>query len=208
MPITISDRIQRTIDYMGQNPPNIDAALHEVCTALDITSWKYYKAQKSSKKLYQRFLDENMKTILLMGMGPGAPLTPDIKIPFQHKYVHSDADGYCTLKDVIYHVMHCGLKHDTGEDNNIIWNDRISMMLNAQKQLLLSLGFIWGFALIVIICPINKNEKIGERTWIEMLQLRYLINDLWGYCDFPRKAAESFFNIDFPEYNKLGITKS
>lgn len=121
MAVTISDRIQSMIDHMDKD--EIELALSDVCIAIDITSKKHFRKKSSSASVYKDFIKENLWIIVFVGTG--TILTEDIKIPFEHEDIKKSADGYCTLEDVIYHVIRCGYIHDTGEHSKIKWNKRI-----------------------------------------------------------------------------------
>ena len=101
MSISVGNRVQSMIDHMSKN--EIELALSDICIAIDITSQKYYNESKSSASCYKRFLKENMWMIIVTGMG--SIVSETIKLPFTHKDIKSDAEGYCTLEQVIYHVM-------------------------------------------------------------------------------------------------------
>lgn len=190
MEITVGDRIQSAIDHMEKS--EIDLALSDVCIAVDITAQKYYQ-DASSSSCYKAFLKENMWMIIVTGMG--SLISSSIKIPFQHKDIKSDAQGFCTLEQVVYHIMRCGLIHGTGKDSKIIWNARIPLALDQDGNLNLSPSFIWGLALSVIACDTNRDEKADEMCWISTASFKYLINDLWGKKDSVKKMVKSQYNV-------------
>ena len=157
MAVTVGDRIQSVIDHMEKG--EIELALSDVCIAIDVTSQKLY-GEKSSASCYKRFLKDNMWIIIVTGMG--SLISESIKIPFQHEDIKSDDQGYCTLEQIVYHVMRCGLIHGTGEDSKIIWNYRIPLALDPHGYLNLSPSFIWGLVLSVVVCEANEHEKVGD----------------------------------------------
>lgn len=191
MPVSIGDRIQNMVDFMVKG--KFDSALSEVCIAIDITSQLYYSSTQSNNKLYKSFLKENMWLILMTGM---AAVTDSIKVPFLHKDIKSDQNGYCTLEEIIYHVMRCGLAHGTGAGNKIIWSiNGMTISIDGNGNLVLSPSFIWGMALSVIACPNNAKEKVGDTYWLSTATFKYLINDLWGRLDSVKTMARSAYDI-------------
>ena len=96
----------------------------------------------------------------------GSMIPETIKPPLKHKSIKADADGYCTLEQIIYHVMRCGLIQGTGEENKIIWNRNIPLAMDRNQNLNLSPSFIWRLALCVIVCPANACEQVGELCWV------------------------------------------
>lgn len=195
MSISVGNRVQSMIDHMSKN--EIELALSDICIAIDITSQKYYNESKSSASCYKRFLKENMWMIIVTGMG--SIVSETIKLPFTHKDIKSDAEGYCTLEQVIYHVMRCGFIHGTGENNNIIWNRNIPLGIDKNHNLNLSPSFIQGLALCVITCPINANERVEDLCWISTASFKYLINDLWGKKDSIKKMIKCQYDISIED---------
>lgn len=188
MAVSVGQRVQSMIDHMEKG--EIELGLSDICIAVDITSQKYYN-EKSSAECYKRFLKENMWMILVTVFG--SVIIDGVKIPFSHKDIRSDADGYCTLEQIAYHVMRCGLIHSTGEDSRIIWSNKTALAIDSENNLILSPSFIWGLALAVIACPVNANELVGDLCWISTASFKYLINDLWGKRDSVQKMIESEF---------------
>lgn len=199
MAISVGERIQSMIDHMTKG--EIELALSDVCIAVDVTSQKYYNEQVSSATCYKRFLKENIWIIVATGMG--SLISEAIKLPFTHKDIKSDGDGYCTLEQIIYHVMRCGLIHGTGENSKIVWNDKIPLAIDKDENLNISPSFIWGLALCVIVSPVNADELVGDYCWISMATFKYLINDLWGKRDSVKKMIKSQYNVTIQERSKM-----
>lgn len=195
MSVSVGQRVQSMIDHVSKG--EVELALSDICIAIDITSQKYYNESASSASCYKRFLKENMWMIVVTGMG--SLITESVKLPFTHKDIKSDSEGYCTLEQIIYHVMRCGLIHGTGEESKIIWNSNVPLAIDKDQNLNISPSFIWGLALCVITCPVNINERVGDYCWISMATFKYLINDLWGKRDSVKKMIKSQYNVTIKE---------
>lgn len=191
MTITIGQRVQSMIDHMEKG--ELDLALSDICIAVDVTAQKFYKKDASSAACYKDFIRDNIWMIVLTGMGN--LVTDQIKIPFTHKDIKSDPSGYCTLEQIIYHVMRCGLVHGTGEENKIVWNRFVPMAIDKYGNLNISPSFIWGLALAVITCEVNKDERVKDTCWISMATFKYLINDLWGKRENIKTMIKSTYNV-------------
>ncbi len=195
MSVSVGQHIQSMIDHMEKG--EIELAFSDVCIAVDITSQKHFNETQSSASCYKRFLKENIWMIVVTGMG--SLITEKMKLPFVHKDIISDAEGYCTLEQIIYHVMRCGLIHGTGEENKIIWNSSVPLAIDANGNLNISPSFIWGLALTVITCSANKNEHVNDTCWISMASFKYLINDLWGKRESIKTMIKSQYNVTIKE---------
>lgn len=201
MAVTVGDRVQSMIDHMEKG--ELDFALSEICIALDITSQKYYRKTVSSRTIYKKFLKENIWMIVTTGMG--SLIVESIKLPFRHTDIKSDADGYCTLEQIVYHVMHCGLVHGTGEDSKIVWNYSIPLGIDEAGNLQLSPSFIWGLALAVIACDVNKDERVKDTCWISTMTFKYLINDLWGKRESVKTMLKSAYGVEIEKKQQKNI---
>ena len=195
MAVTVGQRVQSMIDHMSKG--EIELALSDICIAIDVTSQRYYGVPASSASCYKRFLKENIWMIVVTGMG--SLITEAIKLPFTHKDIKTDSEGYCTLEQIIYHVMRCGLIHGTGEDSKIKWNNNVPLAIDKEGNLNISPSFIWGLALCVITCSVNKDEKVGDSCWISMASFKYLINDLWGKRNSVKNMIKSQYDVTIQE---------
>ena len=195
MSVSVGQRVQSMIDHMSKG--EIELALSDICIAIDITSQKYYNEPNSSASCYKRFLKENIWMIVVTGMG--SLITEAVKLPFTHKDIKSDYEGYCTLEQIIYHVMRCGLIHGTGEESTIVWNTNVPLAIDKDQNLNISPSFIWGLALCVITCPVNLHERVGDYCWISMATFKYLINDLWGKRDSVKNMIKSQYDVTIKE---------
>ena len=195
MSVSVGQRVQSMIDHMSKG--EIELALSDICIAIDITSQKYYNEPNSSASCYKRFLKENIWMIVVTGMG--SLITEAVKLPFTHKDIKSDYEGYCTLEQIIYHVMRRGLIHGTGEESKIVWNTNVPLAIDKDQNLNISPSFIWGLALCVITCPVNLHERVGDYCWISMATFKYLINDLWGKRDSVKNMIKSQYDVTIKE---------
>ena len=190
MSVSVGQRVQSMIDHMSKG--EIELALSDICIAIDITSQKYYNEPNSSASCYKRFLKENIWMIVVTGMG--SLITEAVKLPFTHKDIKSDYEGYCTLEQIIYHVI-----HGTGEESKIVWNTNVPLAIDKDQNLNISPSFIWGLALCVITCPVNLHERVGDYCWISMATFKYLINDLWGKRDSVKNMIKSQYDVTIKE---------
>ena len=158
--------------------------------------YKQYK-QDLTKYYQQAIAKENIWMIVVTGMG--SLITEAVKLPFTHKDIKSDYEGYCTLEQIIYHVMRCGLIHGTGEESKIVWNTNVPLAIDKDQNLNISPSFIWGLALCVITCPVNLHERVGDYCWISMATFKYLINDLWGKRDSVKNMIKSQYDVTIKE---------
>ena len=190
--LTVGDRVQEAIDYMDKG--KIEHALTPACIAIDMTAQLYYKKEKSSKVDYKNFIKEYLWLITYMGL-PGI-FSNSLKIQFNHPNIKLDQDGFCSIEDIIYHVIRCGLVHSDGIDSKIEWNKIITLGNGRNGNLLLSDNLIWGIIGSIVFSEVNANEKVGEFCWISIADFKFFINDIWGRIDIPKKVIKMHNKIE------------
>ena len=72
-------------------------------------------------------------------------------------------------------------------------------IVDKDGNLNLSPSFIWGLALAVITCEVNRDERVNDTCWISMVTFKYLINDLWGKRDNVKTMIKSAYNVTIEE---------
>ena len=189
--ITIGDRVKEAIDYMDQR--KVEYALTPACIAIDMTSQKYFSKNRSAAKDYKNFLRDYLWLITYIGL-PGI-VSNGLKVRFSHPDVKSDSEGFCTIEEIIYHVVRCGLVHSSGVDSKIIWNTNISIGTDDAGNLHISNKLIWGLLGVVIFCEVNNDEKIDDMYWLSVADFKNFICDLWGRIDIPKKIIKMYGNI-------------
>ncbi len=83
--------------------------------------------------------------------------------------------------------------------SKIVWNSLVPLALDKDGNLNLSPSFIWGLALAVITCEVNRDERVNDTCWISMVTFKYLINDLWGKRDNVKTMIKSAYNVTIEE---------
>ena len=77
------------------------------------------------------------------------------------------------------------------------------MAIDGEGRLNISPSFIWGLALTVITCPVNKDERADDTCWISTASFKYLINDLWGKRESVKKMIKSSYDVTIEEKNHI-----
>lgn len=78
------------------------------CIAVDGTSRRSYSDLKGVER-YKKFVRDNIALVT----SPLSITSPSIRLDFRHPRVNLDNDGFADLVDVLYHVVRCGLLHES-----------------------------------------------------------------------------------------------
>lgn len=169
--ITIGQRVERAIEDINKGA--IEFALENICIALDVTSQRLYSKSRSHRDFYKRLLKEYSWLIELIGL-PGLNLEES---RFGNYPIR--ANNTPSFQDFIYHIVRCGLVHDTGVPENFKFVDSHIITLD-QNLIELPVQLIWALLAIVVFCPVNNRELLTKSLNICICKQSLNINDCWG----------------------------
>lgn len=149
-------------------------AASSVCIAVAGTAKKAFPKERYDGKKYKVFLRRHMGLIAFVATGLALKRGVSIRLGFDHPAVRKDDEGYCTLEDILYHVVRCGLIHESVFPNAVRFGDNLSSDGGLPKCILN------GLILAVIVAPENKNESLPQ-DWIQEIKGKpVILNDFWG----------------------------
>lgn len=173
---TIGERIKYAIDHMANG--EIHAALEHACNAVDVTSQRYFKENRSGSCIFKKIINEYIWLIEFMALGginldetlfDNFPITEGVRKPILKP----------TFADLMYHVVRCGLIHSNELSRGFSFHQEQVVYL-ANKEITFPEKIVWALLSIAIFCPSNKGEKTADNYWIGFHQNRLVINDFWG----------------------------
>lgn len=136
-------------------------ALIQICSAISGVAKHRYPSLKSGAA-FKEFLRENLELITKAGFG-NVRITQQWRLKYHHPDLKLDADGSCTIEDVIYHVIRCDLCHEGGMPSDIRFSTTGSFPYDDGPGLLLPTALISGLIFAVIVAPENLGGSIGSR---------------------------------------------
>jgi hypothetical protein len=179
MTVSIGRLLDDAIEKINQD--DLEMAVLSVSIAVAGTSTKAFpQKQKNGKKYtdsekYKDFLKRHMGLIVFAAI-PGLALAKgsSIRLGFTHPDIPKDSHGLCTLEDILYHVVRCGLIHEAVFPATVKFGNSLSGDGNLPK------GLLHGLILAVIVAPENRDESL-PRDWVLEIKGKPLaLNDYWG----------------------------
>ncbi|MBN1459039.1 MAG: hypothetical protein JXA57_05850 [Armatimonadetes bacterium] len=154
---------------------DLQMAASSVCIAVAGTAKRAFPSVRGDSNKFKAFLARHMGLIVYVGM-PGLALArgSSIRLRFLHPDVPEDAEGYCTLEDILYHVLRCGLIHEAEFPNAIAFDDCLSADGRLPK------GILNGLILAVVVAPENKDERLAQDWTIKIKDSEVVFNEWWG----------------------------
>ena len=147
--MSIETRVKNAIQHFSQG--NSESALHDICSAIEATCKR--SLGKGGGGNYKRFVEENIEVITRVATG-GMVRTYGIHVLYDHPKIPKDSGGGCSLQDILYHVVRCGLYHESSIPNDIVFHET-TLIGNYDGILYLSKGFVLGLVVAVMIDPSN-----------------------------------------------------
>lgn len=170
--MSIAKRVAETVERMAQN--DAEAALLPISTAIDATATKHFKCR--GRKSYKDFIHENLGLITKVGFGP---TILNINLRYNHPDLKASPNGLCTIQDILYHVVRCGLAHAAELPSTLKFVDEKKIQVES-GQLVLPASLIFGLVAAVVVCPENYDQKIASNYVLNTRGFRIVLNDWWG----------------------------
>jgi len=173
--MSIAKRITEAIDKLVA--ADYEAALIPASIAVDATASQVYPT-KNNNEAFKDWLHDNLALITHIGMG-GVSIVGNFSFEYSHPDIRTDENGLCSLEQILYHVVRCGLLHGAklpstlrfGQPGITTWEG---------DTLVLSGGLISGLIAAVVVSPINVGETAPDSYGITVSGRATSLNTLWG----------------------------
>jgi len=172
--MSISKRIMEAIDKMVAG--DAEGALIPVSIAIDATAQKEYPKCETGDA-YKIFLHKNLKLITKSSFG-GVTIE-NIRIKYNHPKIKVDNDGTCSVEQILYHAVRCGLLHKANLPLNLKFTNE-GMIKVENDLLILPASLVYGLITAVVSSPVNCKESIPLNYGMNIRNHSVPLNELWG----------------------------
>jgi hypothetical protein len=122
--MSIVKRLIESLDRLDDN--DAEGALIPASIAVDATASQFYGAP--GRKSFKTFIHDNMKLISRCGLNGCKIENLNLQVPqdFVAKFPQMhllDARGLCSLQELFYHVVRCGLVHEAELHPMLVFKD-------------------------------------------------------------------------------------
>lgn len=170
--MSIGKRVAEAVDKMAQN--DAEGALLPISSAVDATATKHF--DRGGRKSYKGFIHENLGLITKVGLGPSIM---NINLKYYHPDLETGPDGLCTIQDILYHVVRCGLAHSAEFPSTLRFVNENKFQVE-NDLLVLPASLIHGLIAAVVVCPENADQMIPDNYELNVRGFHIKLNDLWG----------------------------
>jgi hypothetical protein len=176
--MSVGKRICEAIDRLAAT--DYEGALIPTSIAVDATASQVYPAKKNNEA-YKDWLHDNMWLITKVGMGNVS--IHNFRFRYNHPEVRCDPNGLCSLEQILYHVVRCGLLHAAKLPGNLRFGPPGQTKMEKDGTLVLSAGLICGMISAVVASSVNQNEVAPEHYGTTIFGRTMPLNQLWGKPD-------------------------
>lgn len=183
--MSIASQVVKAFRSMRDGDP--EGALHDICSSIEATCKLIYG--NGGKANYRRFIHENLAYITHFAFGGVA--IENITVPYTHPELPRRPDGTCTIEDVLYHVVRCGMYHSAGLPSNIQFSDA-RFECRADGTLVLPSSLVSGLILSVIVNPVHAGVTTTSDVALTMDEFCNIpVDKLWGKRDELRRLWDA-----------------
>jgi len=170
--MSIAKRVAEAVEKMSQN--DAEGALLPVSAAIDATATKHFN--RRGRKSYKDFIHENLGLITEVAFGQSVM---NINLKYDHPDLEPGPDGLCTIQDILYHVVRCGLAHSAELPSTLKFVDEYKFQVE-NDLLVLPSSLVYGLIAAVVVCPENADQTIPDHYGLNVRGFQIKLNDLWG----------------------------
>lgn len=178
---TVGEYVQEAIDFMNHGAHDI--AFAPTCAAINETAKKAFGGENCEK-----FIKENWQLISFMGLPRALPLP--LNVPFALKRIVPTFNSNHGAKEIVFHTIHQTLM--TGKMPAQFAFASTDVIEIKRNRLLLPVSLLGGLLGVVIVQPVNKDETIDEKYWMNIADFKMFISELWGRIDLAERIMKFY----------------
>ena len=187
---TVGEYVQEAVDFM--NSGAFLRAVAPTACAIEATIGKSLEKVALSEDDYKRFLKQNWSLVTFMGMPRALPLA--MNVPFGMKRIVPSFNVHHGAEEIILLVIRETLKFGR-LPAEFAFNSTGAFEVKNGKMLL-PRGLVNGLLGSVIFHPVNKDETIGEKYWMNISDFKMFISELWGRQDLAERIMKFYQERD------------
>lgn len=173
--MSIGKRVSEAIDKMQAGDP--ESALFAICAAIEATAAK--ELGRTGRSTYKTFIHDNLAIITQVAF---TRRVMNLHVAFDHssQSIKTGPNGECSVEDIFYHAVRCGLYHSAELPLNLRFIDEKKISCEG-GVLHLPSALIYGLITAVVIAPVNRDEVANASPMFNWGSgFRIPVSLLWG----------------------------
>ncbi len=184
---TLGKLIEQTIELGGRG--SFELAFVSTCEAIQLTAEKLHQGEDLAEPAFQRFLRDNWRIISLLA------ITRDLQIPADIPLVVRQAVPGNLMSNSAEQLLIYTVRQTLAMKRMPIalgFVKQGGMMVEGEK-LLMPKSLIFAMLAAVILNPINKDESVDDKYWLNLWDFKMFISELWGREDLLKRMIDLYF---------------
>lgn len=192
--MSVGKRVEEAIAKMDADDP--EGALYQISSAIDATAKKQFT--KGGRASYKDFIHENFGLITDVAFAGRRIL--NLHLGYEHPEIKPDDKGLCSVEDVLYHAVRCGLFHEARLPTNLRFTTEGQIRVD-EGSLVLPSALIYGLIAAIVVSPANSGERVSGTSVLNLGGSPLLLNCLWG------KRHELLWLLDVRQKTTIALKK-
>lgn len=183
----VGELIQQAIEH-AENGAN-EQAFAAACSAVEETLKKSLEAENISSGDFQRFVKSNWKLLSFTGLPRALPLPLDIDYKLKVVCHGFHING---AEELVVHLI-----KQTAQMNRLPAQFKFHNGATFEvhgNQIFVPAGLIGGLVGLVIFQPINKDESVPDKYWINVSDFKMFISEFWGRIDLAERIMNFYLH--------------
>ena len=184
----IGELVQQSIDLADRGL--LELAFAPACKALKETAQRAFDENQLSSPDYQTYIRHHWKLIHFVGIPRGSTLPADL--PFRLRRAVPSFNVPDIFQEIVIFAVRQTLQ--TSRIPIEIGFNKVGGIEVKDDKLLFPKILIFGLLESVIFDPINKDEQIPNRYWVNIWDFKMFVSELWGRQDLAERVMNLYLN--------------
>ena len=183
----VGELIQQAIEASENGAT--DQAFAAACAALEATLKKTLETDNLSSGDYQKFIKRHWQLLSFMGLPRALPMPLDVD--FKLKVIVPGFNLSGAEESILHLVRQTAAMGKTPAQFK--FHNGATFEVRGQ-QILIPATLIGGLVGIVIFQPVNKDETVPDKHWMNISDFKMFISEFWGRIDLAERIMNFYHN--------------
>ncbi len=188
--MTIGEHIQEAIDYTDRGL--LPLAFVATCTAVSETLKKANEKDVITEDDFRHFIKENWELVSFMCLPRALPLP--LNVPFGVKRIEPKFNIHHGADEIVLLVINKTLDMGRLPDEFVFHSEGGFEIIKGKLHIPHTL--VGGLLGISVVHPINKDESIADKYWINIADFKMFVSELWGRIDLAVRIRKFYLERD------------
>ena len=183
---TIGEIVQKSVDLLERGL--YDKSFAVACIAASETIKKAHKKDDLILFDYKSFIDEHWDLLVFMSF----PQTksPFLEVQFVIKEISLNPRRDYTIKEIVVYLLTYALRNQRmpSDIRFFAGND----FEKRNNTLFIPHSLISGLLDLVVVHPVNKDETIPDKYWLNISDFKMFVSELWGRIDIAERVRKFY----------------